>query len=89
MSVKRFTGLTTGLRQGLVLIYVLDEKLKKRLFIVWPVSDRQDNVVDTGLLEDVVDFVLRKSGHVFAVDLKNLPKDNNNKIFAFYDWDKN
>ncbi len=37
-----------------------------------PISDGQDNVVDPGLLDDVVNLGLAVAGNVFPVDLKNL-----------------
>ena len=37
-----------------------------------PVSDGEDDVVDPGLLEDVVDALLGVAGHVLAVDLEDL-----------------
>jgi hypothetical protein len=39
-----------------------------------PISDCQDNVVDSSFLDDVVHFGLGVSGHVFPVDLKDLLK---------------
>jgi len=35
-----------------------------------PISNCQNNVVDPSFLEDVIDFVLRKSSYVFRIDLK-------------------
>jgi hypothetical protein len=37
-----------------------------------PISDGQDDVVDSGLLDDVVNLGLAVAGYVFAIDLKNL-----------------
>ena len=43
------------------------------------VSDDQIDVVDGGLvLQDVVDFVRRKPGHVFSIDLQNLITESEN-----------
>ena len=43
------------------------------------VSDDQIDVVDGGLvLQDVVDFVRRKPGHVFSIDLQNLITESGN-----------
>jgi hypothetical protein len=46
--------------------------LNTRITVSLPISDRQDDVVDPGLLDDVVNLGLAVAGNVFPIDLKNL-----------------